>query len=218
MKLGVIFDLDGTLLDTLEDLKDAVNYTLNHFGLPQRSLKEIRTIVGNGVRNLIANSMTGTEKDPSVDDALAIYLPYYQAHNQDKTKPYEGVMEALAVLGEKYPIAVVSNKQDTAVKPLCAEHFPGVYALGEVAGFPRKPQPDMVHKAMKELGVDGCIYVGDSEVDIVTANNSGVPCLSVLWGFRDEDVLAEAGGKYFCKNVADMPAMIDQIIGEVYGQ
>lgn len=218
MKIGILFDLDGTLLDTLEDLKDAVNYTLDHFGLPQRSLKEIRTIVGNGVRNLIASAMPGTEQDPSVDEALEVYLPYYQMHNQVKTKPYDGVQETLKTVKEEYPVAVVSNKHHSAVKALCADYFPGVYALGETPDCPRKPAPDMVHAAMAALGVDACIYVGDSEVDVETAKNAGVPCLSVLWGFRDEELLRQVGGRFFCHRVEQLPEMLKTIAGEVYGQ
>ena len=215
--LGLIFDLDGTLLNTLEDLTDATNYALAQFGCPARTLEEIRRVVGNGARNQICKSLPGKADDPDPEQVLAVYKEYYNAHCQIKTRPYDGVLETLEKLAGKYPVAIVSNKPDTAVKPLCAAHFPGVYALGETPDCPRKPAPDMVYKAMKDLQVDGCIYVGDSEVDIATAKNAGVPCLSVLWGFRDREVLEAAGGIHFCEIPGDMPAVI-QAMEEAYGQ
>ena len=211
MKIGILFDLDGTLLDTLQDLTDSVNYALAQFDCPPVTPMDVRRFLGNGAKQLIALSLP-KENAPDVDEVLAVYKKYYKDHCQIKTAPYGGIPEALEALKGKYPIAVVSNKQDAAVKPLCAEHFPGVYALGEVAGFPRKPQPDMVHKAMKELGVDGCIYVGDSEVDIATANNSGVPCLSVLWGFRDRGEIEEAGGCHFCEHTEQLVEKLEELI------
>ena len=217
MKLGILWDLDGTLLDSLEDLKDSVNHTLEQYGLPPRTLEEIRCFVGNGARRLIALSMPGKADDPDVDAVLRDYQVYYTAHSQIKTKPYDGVLDALEKLGKKYPMAVVSNKPDDAVKVLCSQYFPNVYALGESADCPRKPAPDMVFKAMKALNVDACIYVGDSEVDVKTAANAGVPCLSVLWGFRDRKTLEEAGGKYFCADTGKLPHMLERIAEEVYG-
>ena len=218
MKIGILWDLDGTLLDSLEDLKDSVNHTLMQYGLPARSLEEIRSFVGNGARRLIALSLPGTPEDPDVDAVLRDYQAYYQSHSQIKTKPYEGIVHALAALGEKYPVAVVSNKPDRAVKALCADYFPGMFAMGEQEGCPRKPAPDMIYLAMKALGVDGCVYVGDSEVDVLTAKNAGVPCLSVLWGFRDEETIKQAGGKYFCRKTEELADRIQNIVGEVYGQ
>lgn len=218
MKVGILFDLDGTLLNSLEDLRDSVNYVLGQYGLPQRSLEEIRSFVGNGARRLIALSLPGKPDDPDVDQVLKEYQAYYATHSQIKTRPYDGIERALAKVAEKYPVAVVSNKPDIAVKPLCRDYFPGVYALGEVPECPRKPAPDMLRVAMKTLGVDTCVYVGDSEVDVLTAANAGVPCLSVLWGFRDKETLRLAGGKYFCDEVSKMPQMLEEIVGEVYGQ
>ena len=214
---GLIFDLDGTLLNTLEDLTDATNYALAQFGCPSRTLEEIRRVVGNGAKNQISKSLPGKADDPDPDRVLAVYKKYYNDHCQIKTRPYDGILDALADLSREYPVAIVSNKPDTAVKPLCAAHFPGVYALGETAECPRKPAPDMVYKAMRDLDVDRCIYIGDSEVDIATAKNAGVPCLSVLWGFRDRDVLEAAGGSWFCENPEDMPAMI-KAMEETYGK
>ena len=209
MKIGILWDLDGTLLDTLEDLMDGVNYALNEFGLPPRTYEEIRQFVGNGAANLISRAVEGRADDKAVLDT---FKSYYNAHCQVKTKPYEGVLEALAQLGEKYPMAIVSNKPDSAVKPLCEQYFPGIYALGERAGCPRKPAADMVFAAMKDIDVETCLYVGDSEVDIATAKNAGVKCLSVLWGFRDKDVLIDAGGQYFCEDTAKLVQKIEDLI------
>ncbi len=212
MKTGILFDLDGTLLNTLEDLKDSVNHTLRKYGCPERTLDEVRRFVGNGAERLIRLALPGGEGDETVQQVLADYQVYYGAHAQDKTCPYPGILEALKALGEKYPIAIVSNKPDIAVKPLCRDYFPGVYALGEAAGCPRKPAPDMLYKAMQDIGVDSCIYVGDSEVDVVTAQNAGVKCLSVLWGFRNRADMEAVGGKYFCENTADLPEKLEEMM------
>ena len=212
MKTGILFDLDGTLLNTLEDLKDATNAALGHFGCPERTLEEIRTFVGNGARNQIRLSLPGKADDPDLDTVLEWYKSYYADHCQIKTAPYEGVSEALAKLGEKYPVAIVSNKPDVAVKTLCAQYFPGVYALGESADCPRKPAADMVYKAMAAIGVDKCVYVGDTEVDILTAKNAGVPCLTVTWGFRTREQLLSAGAEHLCDEPMDMPKIIEEIV------
>ena len=211
MKTGILFDLDGTLLNTLEDLTDAVNYTLLHFGCPERTIDEVRSFVGTGARNLIRKALPGKDTDPSVEDALAFYQKYYAAHSQVKTAPYEGVLQALGEIGKKYPVAIVSNKPDVATKDLCAKYFPGVFARGESADCPRKPAPDMVLQAMKQIGVDRCIYVGDSETDVETARNAGVKCLSVLWGFRDKACLIKAGAEYFCEDPAELLTKLEEM-------
>lgn len=217
MKLGILFDLDGTLLDTLEDLKDATNYALAQYGCPPRTLEQVRMAVGNGAERLIRLSMPGKPEDPAVADVLATYQKYYAAHSQIKTCPYPGILQALAELKKRYPIAIVSNKPDIAVKPLCRDYFGAdIFALGETADCPRKPAPDMVKKAMNAIGVDTCIYVGDSDVDVVTARNAGVPCLSVLWGFRDRSCMEQAGGKHFCTHptllVESLTALAEEAI------
>ena len=209
MKIGILWDLDGTLLNTLEDLMDGVNYALQQFGLPPRTLEEIRQFVGNGAEVLIRRAVDGRAETQAV---LETFRTYYNAHCQIKTGPYAGVLEALACLKEKYPMAIVSNKPDSAVKPLCGQYFPGIYALGERSDCPRKPAPDMVYKAMADIGVETCIYVGDSEVDVETAQNAGVKCLSVLWGFRDRDVIEQAGGKYFCEETSQLIEKIEDLI------
>lgn len=212
---GVIFDLDGTLLDTLEDLLDATNYALTACGYPERTLAELRRFVGNGAYNQIRLSLPEGTEEEEIQRVLSIYKPYYTANCQIKTRPYAGIPEVLAQLGEKYPLAIVSNKPDPAVKALCAQYFPGIYALGEKPGCPRKPAPDMVYRAMEAIGADRCLYVGDSEVDILTAKNAGAPCLSVLWGFREEETLRRAGGTDFCHCVGQLLERIEEFS---YGQ
>ncbi len=212
MKTGILFDLDGTLLNTLEDLLDATNYALEVCGYPKRTLPELRRFVGNGAENQIRMSLPAGASPEEVQRVLKIYKSYYTEHCQVKTRPYDGILESLAILKEKYPIAVVSNKPDAAVKTLCGQMFPGIFALGEAPDCPRKPAPDMVHKACRAIGVDTCVYVGDSEVDVRTAKNAGVPCLSVLWGFRDREDIEAAGGQYFCESPAQLTEKIEEII------
>lgn len=208
MKKGILFDLDGTLLDTLGDLTGAVNHTMDLYGCPHRTMEEVRSFLGSGAYKLIELSLPGRETDPPVEEALANYKQYYREHSQITTRPYEGILQALNELKETYTVAVVSNKPDAATKILCAYHFGEIYARGEMADCPRKPAPDMIYAAMKDLGLDNCIYVGDSDVDVHTAKNAGVPCLSVTWGFRDEADLVAAGATHFCHVPADLPACI----------
>ena len=212
MKKILFTDLDGTLLDTLQDLTDSVNHTLETFGCPTRTPAEIRSYLGTGARNLIRQALPGKADDPDLDAALAAYQDWYDTHNRIKTAPYEGILEALEELGKDYPVAIVSNKPDRAVKPMCKEYFgENIYALGETADCPRKPAPDMVYKGMAAIGVEKCVYVGDSEVDVLTAKNAGVPCLCVTWGFRDREVLEEAGGMHLCDRVEEMEEKIEEL-------
>ena len=208
---GILFDLDGTLLNTLDDLMDAVNHTMEVFGYPRHSREEVRRFVGNGAGQLLRLSVP---QGQDWQEPLAAFQSYYREHCQIKTAPYPGIMEALYAL-KKYPIAIVSNKPDAAVKKLCAQYFPGIYAQGEHPGCPRKPSPDMVRIAMEHIGVDRCIYVGDSEVDVLTAHNAAVPCLSVLWGFRDRAEIQAAGESRFCETPAQMPAMLEEMMKEL---
>ena len=212
MKTGILFDLDGTLLDTLEDLLDATNYALGVHGFPARTLPELRRFVGNGAYNQMRLSVPEGTSPEKIQAVLDTYKPYYTDHCQIKTKPYDGILDALAILKAKYPIAIVSNKPDAAVKALCADYFPGLYALGETPDCPRKPEPDMVFKAMGAIGVEKCIYIGDSEVDVLTAKNAGVPCVSVLWGFRDRADMEAVGGNIFCQKTEDLSACIEKTI------
>lgn len=213
MKTGILFDLDGTLLNTLEDLLDATNYALTYCGYPNRTLKELRMFVGNGAQNQIRMSLPAGAAPEEVERVLGVYKPYYTAHCQIKTRPYDGILPALEALSQDFPLAIVSNKPDAAVKALCADHFPGVFALGEIPGCPRKPAPDMLRLAMEAIHSDTCIYVGDSEVDVLTAQNARIPCVSVLWGFRDRELLEAAGARHLCPS----PALLPQIIREIAG-
>ena len=205
---AVLFDLDGTLLDTLDDLTASTNAALAAFSLPPRTRDEVRRFVGNGAERLIRLALPGKETDPPVEEVLKAFREHYNAHCLDRTRPYVGILEALEALS--MPAAIVSNKPDSAVKPLCARFFPGISAFGETADCPRKPAPDMLFRGLAALGADRCVYVGDSEVDILTAKNAGVPCLSVLWGFRDKDTLEAAGGTVFCRTPEELPAILNQ--------
>lgn len=217
MKIGILFDLDGTLLDTLEDLTDATNYALEQFGCERRSNEYIRSVIGNGALRQITLALPeDTRLDPQ--EVLKVYKAYYQTHCNIKTKPYPGILDALGELGKKYPLGIVTNKPHGPASDLCAAHFPGVYAMGEHPGCARKPAPDMVHQAMAELNVDACVYVGDSEVDIRTAENAGVPCLTVLWGLRSKEELVRAGATHFCGKAEELPAAIERITETLRGK
>ena len=218
MKIGILFDLDGTLLNSLGDITAAINETLRHYGCPEHTMEAVRGFIGNGAEQLVRLALPGKVTDPSVEEALATYQECYAKHLRGDTRPYDGVTEALAELEKDFPLAIVSNKPDRAVKPLCAEYFPGIFALGEQDGCPRKPAPDMLVTAMQAIGVEKCIYVGDSDVDVVTANNAGVPCLSVLWGYRDRACMEELDGKYFCSDPRQMPGALQRIAEECYGK
>lgn len=218
MRIGILFDLDGTLLDTLDDLTAGVNYAMEQYGLPLRTKEQVRRALGSGAKKLIARSLPGLPGDPPVDDVLATYQAYYRANSRVRTCPYAGVTEALEELKKQFPLGIVSNKPDAPTKALCADFFPGIYARGESDDCARKPAPDMLLKTMALLGVDTCVYVGDSDVDVLTAQNTGVPCLSVLWGFRDEGEICQAGGKYFCRDPKALAATLKQMVKELYGQ
>ena len=209
---AILFDLDGTLLNTLEDLTDATNAALIHFGYPTRSLEEVRKFVGNGAKNQITLSLPGGQSPEEIERVLDWYKTYYAAHSQLKTRPYDGILEALEEVKKKFPVAIVSNKPDVAVKILCAQYFGDAFALGESDSCPRKPAPDMVWQALQAIGAESCIYVGDSEVDVLTARNAGVPCLSVLWGFRDKQTLMDAGADHFCETPADLLNSLKEMI------
>lgn len=208
---AVLFDLDGTLLDTLEDLANAANYALEALGYPRRSLEEIRTFVGNGAVSLLTQSLPADRKD-DIDKILPIFREYYGAHSQDLTRPYDGVLALLDRLAaEGYGLAVVSNKPDYAVQLLAKEYFPAIpFAVGEREGIRRKPCADSIYEAIRALGADRehCVYVGDSEVDVQTAANAGIPCIAVTWGFRDRDILTASGATHFA-DTAD--ALYDKI-------
>lgn len=194
----IIFDLDGTLLNTLEDLMDSVNYALSQYGMPKRELEEIRHFVGNGVERLMELSVPDGKNNPVFQEAFACFKEHYLIHCNDKTGPYPHIMELLEALHDKgYNMAIVSNKYMNAVKELNELYFSRFIkvAIGESAGIRKKPAPDTVEEAIRQLGVskDSCVYVGDSEVDHMTAVNSGLRCISCLWGFRTKEELIKAG-------------------------
>lgn len=198
---AIIFDLDGTLLNTLDDLADSVNYALGLFGFPERSLEEVRFFVGNGVRNLMKRAVPDGFNNPQFEDCLNAFREYYSKHLNSRTRPYDGIMELLSALHRgNYKMAIVSNKFDSAVKELAREYFSAYIpvAIGESGGVRKKPEPDCVFEALKELGADTsqALYIGDSEVDVETARNSGLPCIGVTWGFRSRELLAERGAEY----------------------
>ena len=206
---GVLFDLDGTLLDTLEDLYQSVNAALTACGFPERTRMEVRSFVGNGVRNLMVRSVPDGEENPKFEECFQKFREHYAAHLNDHTAPYAGIMELLAELKEKgIPTAVVSNKSDAAVKELCRETFRDLVplAIGESERVKKKPAPDTVIEAAAGIGVPlkDCVYVGDSEVDLATAENAGIPCISVSWGFRDKELLESLGAKTLLDTVPEL--------------
>ena len=187
----VIFDLDGTLLNTLEDLKDSTNYALVQFGFPQRSLEEVRHFVGNGVQKLIERAVPAICDKETCKKCLAVFKEHYSQNMYNHTAPYVGILDVLKKLRQnEIKIGVVSNKFDFAVKELCKKYFTDLVdvAIGQADDVPKKPAPDGVFKAMKELRAEKSltVYIGDSEVDVQTAKNSELPCIGVTWGFRDE--------------------------------
>ncbi len=205
----VLFDLDGTLLDTLEDLKDAVNHELAMEGDPQRTLEEVRAFVGNGLRKLMVRALPAGASEEEIDRRTGRMKAFYEKNACHKTRPYPGIPELLRRLREAgVKIAVVSNKVDSAVNTLCEQYFPQLVdiAVGERQGMPRKPAPDTVELALRLLDREkaGAVYVGDSDVDIDTARNAGLPCLSVTWGFRGEETLVQAGAKRLVRSAEEL--------------
>ena len=194
----VIFDLDGTLLNTLEDLADSTNYALKTLGFPPRTIDEVRNFVGNGVAKLIERAIPNGRENEKFEECLEIFKKNYAQNMNNKTMPYDGIINLLKNLKSKnYKIAVVSNKFDAAVKGLCKRYFPNLIdiAIGEneKLGIKKKPAPDTVNQVLKEFNIntDGAVYVGDSEVDIQTAENANMKCISVVWGFKDRDFLSK---------------------------
>lgn len=195
---AVIFDLDGTLLDTLEDLTGSVNAALRAYDMPERTVSEVRSFVGTGIGNLIKKSVPEGTREEMINEVLVAFLNHYRDHSADMTKPYDGIISLLSDLKAKgIPTAVVSNKVDIAVQMLVKKYFPDLIdvAVGELEGVSRKPEPDTVFIAMEKLGVMDAVYVGDSEVDVMTAKNASLDGVFVTWGFRTEDDLRGAGAR-----------------------
>ena len=204
-----VFDLDGTLLDTLEDLYLATNCSLARHSLPLRTRDEVRLFVGNGVEMLIRRAVPPDTDEETTLAVLSDFKTIYAAICEDHTRPYDGILEMLTALRERgIRVAVVSNKFDAATKKLCAKYFGDLVevAIGERAGVRKKPAPDTVHEALKELGVtlDSAVYIGDSDVDIQTARNCGMPCISVTWGLRDERFLIDKGAMFLAHSPLEL--------------
>ncbi|MDY4855703.1 MAG: HAD-IA family hydrolase [Candidatus Ventricola sp.] len=213
---AVIWDLDGTLLNTLDDLAASVNAALAMNGMPLRSTEEVRAFVGNGIRNLMIRAVPGGEANPAFDKALEDFIRHYGAHSRDRTRPYDGILEMLdrlSAAGVKH--AIVSNKIDFAVKALSRAYFGErmCAAIGDDPSRARKPAPDSVFAAMREMGVTAqeTVYVGDSDVDVLTARNAGVPCVAVLWGFRDEACLRAAGAERLARTPDELREIIERL-------
>ena len=203
-----IFDLDGTLLDTLQDLATSVNYALRQHHMPEHSTDDVRRFVGNGVRRLMERAVPEGAANPTFEAAFATFREYYMEHSLDTTRPYDGIPELIHELKQRgCRMAVVSNKMMAATQELVHHFFPEIeVAIGEheAEGIRKKPAPDTVFAAMKQLGQGSAVYVGDSDVDLATARNSGLPCISVLWGFRDRDFLLAHGATTFVVRPMDI--------------
>ena len=203
-----IFDLDGTLLDTLQDLATSVNYALRQHHMPEHSIDDVRRFVGNGVRRLMERAVPEGAANPTFEAAFATFREYYMEHSLDTTRPYDGIPELIHELKERgCRMAVVSNKMMAATQELVHHFFPEIeVAIGEheAEGIRKKPAPDTVFAAMKQLGQGSAVYVGDSDVDLATARNSGLPCISVLWGFRDREFLLAHGATTFVERPMDI--------------
>ena len=213
---AVIWDLDGTLLNTLDDLAASVNAALAMNGMPLRSTQEVRAFVGNGIRNLMMRAVPDGDANPAFDKALEDFTRHYGAHSRDRTRPYDGILEMLDKLsGEGVKHAIVSNKIDFAVKALSRAYFGErmCAAIGDDPSRARKPAPDSVFAAMREMGVTAqeTVYVGDSDVDVLTARNAGVPCVAVLWGFRDEACLRAAGAERLARTPDELREIIERL-------
>lgn len=213
----IIFDLDGTLLDTLDDLTDSVNAALSKYSFPAVDREQVRRSVGNGVRLLMARCLPhGTDAD-TIETCTCFMRKHYESNCENKTRPYDGIpalLEELRSVGVR--VAVVSNKFDAAVKRLCQKYFDGLIetAIGERDGVLRKPAPDAVFAALAELGADlecdlsRVIYVGDSDVDVQTAKNAGVTCAAVTWGFRDRELLISAGADLIAESADELKSFL----------
>ena len=204
---AVLFDMDGTLLDTLADMAAAVNHILSVHGYPLRTVEEVRAFVGNGARKLMERALPPDVTGDAFEALLEEYRQWYEAHACVKTAPYPGIPAVLAALHRAgVRCAVVSNKPDGATRELAARFFPGLPAFGQRDGIPAKPAPDMVYHALAELGVEAsaAAYVGDSEVDVALARNAKLPLVAVSWGFRGREALEEAGAALVVDDAATL--------------
>ena len=209
----IIFDLDGTLLNTLDDLRDSLNFALIAHGHQPRTLEEVRSFIGNGVGKLVERALPIHSSEEEIKQCLTTFTEHYAKNMQNKTRPYDGIMELLLDLDRyNYKIAIVSNKFDTAVKELAKEYFGDLInvAIGESETVERKPAPDSVFAAIKELGsaIKKTIFVGDSDTDVKTAKNAGIPCIGVTWGFRTREVLRNEGADYLIDTPKELLTLI----------
>ena len=210
---GIIFDLDGTLLDTLEDLTDAVNHVMRMFSLETKPLDQVRSYVGNGVVNLIEQCVPGAKTHEQFSEILHAFMHYYEMNCDHKTKPYDGILALIEKLhGEKRQLGIVSNKFDSAVKELNRQYFHNWidFALGVSDALDRKPAPDMVYACIEQMHLkpEEVVFIGDSEVDLMTAQNAGIKCISVLWGFRSHEVLIEYGATQIVSTVDELEEVL----------
>lgn len=204
-----IFDLDGTLLDTLEDLTDSTNFCMRKFGFPEHTKEEVRGFVGNGIRKLMERSVPESAGEAVIERCFQEFKTWYQMHCAVKTRPYDGIPELLQTLkAAGIHTAVVSNKADAPAKELCRRYFPGLLdaVAGEREGIRKKPAPDTVNEIIRLFGTprENVIYIGDSDVDVQTAQNAGVACIGVDWGFRERQILLEAGAKTIVSTVPEL--------------
>ncbi len=209
----IIFDMDGTLLNTLEDIRNSLNDALAKKGFSHKTLEEVKRFIGNGVDNLVRLSVPGNSTAEETKQCLTDFKEHYKQNMQIKTRPYNGIMELLLDLNRfNYKLAIVSNKFDAAVKELSNEYFGNLIpvAIGESDQVMRKPAPDSVFQAVKELGSDlqRTVFVGDSETDVQTAKNAGIPCIGVTWGFRSREVLNNAGVDYLIDTPRELLTLI----------
>ena len=218
LKKAVLFDLDGTLLDTLADLRNAVNYIMNRYGYNEKSMDETKANLGSGAAELIRRSLPSGVDSDRFAICLEEYKAYYSAHSQIETAPYAGVVDVIRNLKSKgIKIAVVSNKPDLAVGLLCRDYFGDLidFAVGDRADINRKPDAAPVKLAMGKLGCEKAVFVGDSEVDVKTAENANIPCVSVTWGFREKNDLKEQGAVYFADTMAELEQLCLCLLEEV---
>ncbi len=211
----VVFDLDGTLLNTLDDLSNSVNYALRACGCEERGREEVRRFLGNGVANLMRKAVPASAGEECYAEALAVFRRHYMDHCLELTAPYAGICSLLSSLSARYRLAIVSNKPQPAVTQL-NERFFNKYihvAIGESKGIRRKPAPDAVFAALRLLGSspETSVYIGDSEVDLLTADNAKMPCISVAWGFRDRDFLESHQAGIIADCPSEIPALLERL-------
>lgn len=206
---AVIFDMDGTILNTLEDLKNATNYSLRQFGMPERSLEEVRMFVGNGIRKLVERAVPSGTSEEKIAQVFDVFLEYYEIHSADNTSPYPGILELVEKLKKSgIKTAVSTNKADVPAQELGKEYFNGIFDLivGQQDGLKVKPAPDSVNKILSILDIQkkDAIYIGDSDVDVQTAKNSGLDFIGVSWGFRGREFLEKNGAKNIVDNANEI--------------